>query len=201
MVLAKTSLARPVDPFSHGTGLARRAVDASPPQLGHQQVDHLLERAGYHHVGNVEAVKVGDGDPLLQDVGHLGRRAHGDGSLGADGYQLANVPGRPLGHVLAVVRQVAEGRVDSRVDRHVVGGDLLVQVVPAQVDAQAAGEKRQTGLVVGVFQGEPVLLVRLLLRPSDDGRHGGKHFDGPRVSSGGCRGGADTLHAGSQDVR
>lgn len=133
--------------------------DSSSAQFGQQECCNVLERAGVHDVGQVEAVDVGDFDPPLELVRHRGRRPDDLGVHAPQQQVLGDTGFVPLEVLLA--RHGVGPAVDDRLDHgHLDEAEVFVVRVRRQVDAGPAPEQREGTLSIAVRQKVLVLLFR-----------------------------------------
>ncbi|OEI67391.1 hypothetical protein Cus16_2991 [Curtobacterium sp. ER1/6] len=165
-------------------------------ELGDDELDDVLPRAGGHGVRQVEPVDVG----LLLDVD----QPLGDGRSRPDGHRpepadrgvLGDVPDRPVRPVLPRRRGQVRGRRLDRVRLDVA--ERLVEVVLRQVDAHPPRVEHERALGRRVRQVVAVLRLRGLVGlVGDDGQ---QRVDLRRVpvAAGGLEGVADLPHRGRE---
>lgn len=115
---------------------------------------------------DVEAIDVGDGDPLFNGISHHLGRAHGHLREAAERPYLPQLSwSQRIFHVLL-------GRLHHAVDRVVeeraFKAERLVHGVPTQIDARPAAQGGESAFPVGVLAHDAILLLCLFQRPPYD---------------------------------
>jgi len=163
------AVARPEQAVAQRGVLVLAAVNAAALELGHEVLDHVLERPRADGVGEVEAVDVGLVHPGLHLIGDLARIA--------DEHRPAPAYGRPRGDVAqrpGIALWVgAEEHGRGGLDRVLVAaGQRGVEVVAGEVQAGPAREQDERRLV-GAVGAQIVVLGPRAARGlvDDDRRH------------------------------